>query len=57
MYVLGVAHCVRWNPSGTLLAGASDDKTVKLLDFGTGKVVHTGTTSDDSKLLLFQLLI
>jgi len=43
---------VRWNPSGDMIASASDDKTAKLLDFKTGKVLHTGTTSDGSKYLL-----
>ncbi len=43
---------MRWNPSGDMIASASDDKTAKLLDFKTGKVLHTGNTSDGSKSLL-----
>ena len=38
--------CVRWSPSSDKLASASFDKTVKLLDFKTGKVLYTGNTSD-----------
>ena len=34
-----------------------DDKTVKLLDFKTGKTIHTGKTADGSKLLHFHFLI
>ncbi len=44
--------CVRWNPSGDVLASASVDKTAKLLDFKTGKVLHTGTSPDGSNFLL-----
>ena len=46
----GIA-CVRWNPSGNMLATASLDKSVKLLEFQTGKVLYTGTTSDGSNFL------
>lgn len=42
-------HCVRWSPTGDMLASASKDKTVKLLDFGTSKVIYTGTAAEDSK--------
>ena len=41
---------MRWSPSGDKLASASYDKTVKLLDFETGKVLYAGNTSDESKL-------
>ena len=41
---------MRWSPSGDKLASASDDKTVKLLDFKTGKVLYAGNTSDGSKV-------
>ena len=41
---------MRWNPSGDKLVSASFDKTTKLLDFKTGKLLYTGKTSDESKL-------
>ena len=50
-------NCVRWSPSGDRLASASNDKTVKLLDFKTGKVLYTGNTSDQSKLLISECMI
>ena len=43
---------MRWSPSGDMLASASLDKTVNLLDFKTGKVLYTGNTSDGGKLSL-----
>ncbi len=43
---------MRWNPSGDMIASVSDDKTAKLLDFKTEKVLHASTTSDGSKSLL-----
>ncbi len=46
---------MRWNPSGDMIASASDDKTAKLLDFKTGKILHTGTTPDGSKCLVFNI--
>ena len=49
---LASINCVRWDPIGCSLASASEDKTVKLLDFKTGKVLYTGTTSDGRKSLL-----
>jgi len=49
--IIGTINSVRWNPSGNMLASASDDKTAKLIDFKTGKVLHTGNTADGSKLL------
>lgn len=42
---------MRWNPSGDLLASASDDSSVSLLDFKTGKAAYSGKTSDGSNLL------
>ena len=47
--------CVRWIPNGDMLASAADDKTAKLLNFKTGKIIYTGTTSDGSKLLHFNI--
>ncbi len=46
---------MRWSPSGDMIASASGDKTAKLLDFNTGKVLHTGTASDGSKSLLINI--
>ena len=43
-------NCVRWSPSGDMIASASADSTVQLLDFNTGKKLYT---SDESKCLLF----
>ena len=35
-----------------MIASASDDRTVALLDFKTGKKFYTGKTSDGCNLLL-----
>ena len=48
---------MRWSPSGDKLASASNDKTVKLLDFKTGKVLYTGNTSGESKLSISEYMI
>lgn len=48
---LDCVGCVRWSSLGDMLASASNDETVKLLDFKTGKVQYTGTTFDGSNLL------
>lgn len=60
-HILDWVNCVRWNPTGEALASACYDTTSKLLDFKTGKVLYTGTTSDGSKLLqvviIFMVLI
>ena len=40
-----------------MIASASFDKTVALLDFKTGKKLYTGKTSDGSKFSLFDDLI
>ena len=45
--------CVRWSPNGDMLASASGDTTVALLDFRTGK--KPGKTSDWSKFALSEL--
>lgn len=49
--------CVRWSPSGDLLAAAAADSTVGVLDFKTGKTLYTGLTSDGRKFSLFDSLI
>ena len=55
IFILGLIRCVRWSPSGDKVASASHDKTVKLLDFKTGKVLYTGNTSDGSKLSISRM--
>ncbi len=40
---------MRWNPAGDVLASASFDSSVKLIDFKTGKVIHTETHPDNGK--------
>ena len=52
MISLDYIKCVRWSPSGDMLATASCDKSAKVIEFKTGKVLHSGTTSDESKLFL-----
>ena len=52
-YYIGTITCVRWSPSGDMLASSSEDRTVALLDFKTGKKLYTGKTSDNSKFTLF----
>ena len=52
-YYIDHINCVRWSPSGDMLASTSDDRTVALLDFKTGKKLYTGQTSDLSKFSLF----
>ena len=48
-YYIDHISCVRWSPSGDMIATASWDKTVALLDFKTGKKLYTEKTSDRSK--------
>ena len=40
--------CVRWNSSGDMIASASMDATINLLDFKTEKVYYTKNTPDQS---------
>ena len=47
--LLGYINCVRWSPSGDMLASASADKLINLLDFRAGRILNTGSTSDGSK--------
>lgn len=42
--------CVRWNESGDMLVSASSDKTAKLIEFKTGKVLTCGVTPDESNI-------
>ena len=52
-YFLDYTNCVRWSPNGDMLASASADTTVQLLDFKAGKKLYTGNTSGESKFSLF----
>ena len=52
--ILDWINCVRWSSSGDTLASASRDLTAKLWDFGTGKVLYTGITSDRSNFFLWK---
>ena len=45
---IGWINCVRWNANGDMLVTASNDKTAKLWDFKTGKMLYTGHTQDGS---------
>lgn len=55
LILLGYINCVRWNPNGDMLASASNDGTVKILDFKTEKDLHTEAISDRSKFLMLNL--
>ena len=48
-------NCVRWSPSGNMLATASWDLTARVLDSKTGKVLYSGDSADGSKFLLLYL--
>ena len=52
MFLEGIS-CVRWSPSGDMLASTSEDRTIALLDFKTGKRLYTGETLDEGKFSLF----
>ena len=52
-YYLDRITCVRWSPSGDMLASSSHDSSVALLDFKTEKKLYTGKTSDGSKFSMF----
>ena len=52
-YFIDDIYCVRWSPSGDIIASASLDNTGALLDFKTGKKLYAGKTSDGSKFSLF----
>lgn len=52
-HFLDCVNCVRWDPHGNMIGTASDDKTVTLLDFKSGKVIYSGNTIDGSIFLFF----
>ena len=45
---------MRWSPNGDMIASASEDSIVALLDFKTGKKLYTGKTADECKFALFE---
>ena len=47
--MLGPITCVRWSPSGDMIATASYDRTIALVDIKTEKKIYTETTKDKSK--------
>lgn len=47
--LLGWIYSVRWDMTGELMCSASDDKTAKVIDFGSGKVVYSRHTKDGRK--------
>lgn len=47
--LLDQVTCVRWNSSGTTLVSGSTDSTVKVVDFNTGKILHSEKNSDWSR--------
>ena len=47
-YFLDMIACVKWSPSGDMLASVGNDDKVALLDFKTGKILYTGRTLDGS---------
>lgn len=52
-YFLDDITCVRWNPSGDLLASTSWDGSVKAIDFKTGKIIVRGESGIWGKLFIF----
>lgn len=44
---------MRWSPNGEQLVSASDDKTAKIVDFTTSKVISTLKTSDKGNIKFF----
>lgn len=46
---LGNINCVRWDQNGYMLATASNDKTMRIIDFTSGKILYSGNTQDESK--------
>ena len=50
-------RCVRWDQNGERLASSSDDGTIKVLDFASGKITYTGETEDGSKSFVLKLTI
>ena len=51
-YLLDSINCVRWSPNGDTLATASVDKTIKIIDSKTMKVLYTKKTSEGSNFIM-----
>lgn len=51
--MLTIVNRVRWHPNGELLATASSDQSVKILDCKTEKTLYTTYTLDGSNALSF----
>ena len=48
-------NCIRWSPSGDMIASGSTDETVALLDFKTGKKLYHEKTSTERSFLLLEV--
>ena len=55
--MLDEIRCVKWDPAGEILASASRDHTVQVIDFKTGKVLQTRTTTDQSNTSICAIII
>lgn len=49
-FFLGGINCVRWSPSGEMIATAATSTFIRLLDLKTRKPYYTGITSDGSMM-------
>ena len=56
LIIIDLVTCVRWESSGKTVATASWDKTAKIFDFATGKMLYREETSDGGKFLVILLL-
>ena len=57
-FLLESASCVRWDPTGQMMATTSDDMTTKALDFRIGKVIYTyRATIFEGKVLIIHTCV
>lgn len=47
--IRGSVFSVKWSPRGNMLATASNDSTMKVIGFSSGKILYSGETADASK--------